>query len=162
MGGNNSRASNKTESQRKENKKIPRLDTKSLNFIKREVDFTDEEIEGWYEEYHNSLRQGKSELTREEFKKVYNTLFQGDASDFAEQVFRTFDKNGNDYVDFQEFVVGLCMSGSSDLNRKLEWAFKMYDINEDGCISREEMRRIITVRNFKLHFGVKLSCMTLL
>ena len=76
---------------------------------------------------------------------MYNSLFAGDASDFAEQVFRTFDTDGNGTVDFKEFIVGLCVSGSTDFNTKLTWAFQMYDLNGDGFISWDEMRHMISV-----------------
>ena len=79
---------------------------------------------------------------------MYNSLFPGDASDFSENVFRTFDANGDDKVDFREFIVGLSQSGSSDLQTQIDWAFRMYDINRDGYISWDEMRHIISVSHF--------------
>lgn len=107
------------------------------------VDFSSEEIKEWHREYRKSLKSGKKELTKEEFKKVYNSLFAGDASDFAENVFRTFDLDQDGKVDFKEFITGLSESGSSKLQRKLRWAFRMYDINGTGYITWEEMRHII-------------------
>ena len=98
-----------------------------------------------HREYRKSLKSGKKELTKEEFKKVYNSLFAGDASDFAENVFRTFDLDQDGKVDFKEFITGLSESGSSKLQRKLRWAFRMYDINGTGYITWEEMRHIIAV-----------------
>ena len=91
------------------------------------------------------MKAGQTELTKEEFIKVYNSLFVGDASDFAEQVFRTFDTDKSGTVDFKEFLVGLCVSGSTNFNTKLQWAFQMYDINGDGYIAWDEMRHIISV-----------------
>ena len=106
-----------------------------------------------YEEYQKSLGSGKKELTRKEFKRVYNSLFAGDASDFAEHVFRTFDADGSGSVNFKEFVVGLCVSGSTDLETKLKWAFTVYDIDGNGYIDKDEMRHIISVRGFFLSIG---------
>lgn len=120
------------------------LSPQSLKDLQNCVDFTPEEIENWYEEYQNSLGSGKKELTRKEFKRVYNSLFAGDASDFAEHVFRTFDADGSGSVNFKEFLVGLCVSGSTDLDTKLKWAFTVYDIDGNGKIDKEEMRHIIS------------------
>ena len=98
-----------------------------------------------HNEYRKKLSSGKKELTKTEFRRVYNSLFAGDASDFAEHVFRTFDVNKDGKVDFREFVIGLSVSGSAELDKKLEWAFRMYDVNETGYITWDEMRQIIAV-----------------
>lgn len=125
-------------------KSKPKLSPQTLNDLKKDVEFTSEEIKSWYKEYRHSLRSGKKELTKEEFKNVYNSVFPGDASDFAEHVFRTFDVDGNGTVDFKEFLVGLSMSGSTDLQAKLKWAFTVYDIDGNGHIDRDELRHIVS------------------
>lgn len=122
------------------------LSPQSIQELRKDVDFSADEIRAWYKEYLTSLRGGQEELTMEEFKNVYNTLFIGDASKFAEHIFRTFDKDGNGTVNFKEFLIGLCVSGSeSSTDIKLKWAFNMYDINGDGYISRLEMKEIVEV-----------------
>ncbi|XP_053394757.1 neurocalcin-delta-like isoform X2 [Mercenaria mercenaria] len=120
------------------------LNPESLQQLRNEVNLSPEEIQAWYKEYLTSLRGGQQELTRDEFKKVYNSLFIGDASKFAEHVFRTFDKDGSGTVNFKEFLIGLCVSGSDTNNEvKLKWAFNMYDINGDGFINKSEMKEIV-------------------
>ncbi|KAL3848392.1 hypothetical protein ACJMK2_019251 [Sinanodonta woodiana] len=108
-----------------------------------EVDFTTNEIQEWYEDFKSRLEPGQKELTTKQFKQVYDSLFQGDATEFAEHVFRSFDTNRNGTVDFKEFIIGLCISGSSNFHSKLRWAFNMYDINGDGFITKDEMQQII-------------------
>lgn len=119
------------------------LNPSNMKQLREQVDFSEKEICTWYSEYRNSLRDGHTELTKREFMDVYNSLFVGDASAFAEQVFRSFDKNKDGTVNFQEFLVGLCVSGSSNQETKLKWAFTVYDINGDGYITRSEMLHII-------------------
>ncbi|XP_071144206.1 neurocalcin homolog [Mytilus edulis] len=108
-----------------------------------DVEFSKEEIQDWYKDFRQYLRQGETELDKTAFIKVYNSLFYGDASEFAEQVFRTFDHDGNNSVDFKEFILGLCLSGSENAEKKIKWAFNMYDIDQDGYISKEEMTHIL-------------------
>ncbi|XP_069127867.1 neurocalcin homolog [Argopecten irradians] len=104
-------------------------------------EYNNEEIQTWYDEFKASLPRGQSSLPMEAFIKVYNRWFEGDSANFAERVFRVFDTDGNGQVDFKEFMMGIYVSGSPmDEERKLDWAFRMYDMNGDGYISREEMQ----------------------
>lgn len=45
---------------------------------------------------------------------------------------------------FQDFVTGLSILSRGSLDEKLRWTFSLYDINGDGCITREEMTDIVT------------------
>ena len=111
------------------------------------VDFSSDEIKEWYEHYRMSLTPGNTQLSREDFVRVYNKLFCGDATAFAEHVFRSFDKDRNGMVDFKEFVLGLYLSGCTDQEKKWDWAFSVYDVDGDGYITRMEMARIIQVKS---------------
>lgn len=41
-------------------------------------------------------------------------------------------------------MLGLSTISRGSPTEKLQWTFNLYDINGDGCITREEMQEIIT------------------
>jgi len=48
-------------------------------------------------------------------------------------------------LNFREFVIGLSLSTKGDFDEKLYWAFRLYDVDGNGFISRAEMKDIVSV-----------------
>uniref|UniRef100_A0A3Q3WJ13 Guanylyl cyclase-activating protein 2 n=1 Tax=Mola mola TaxID=94237 RepID=A0A3Q3WJ13_MOLML len=80
-----------------------------------------------------------------EFKRFFGVDPTGEAAEFVENMFRAFDKNGDNTIDFLEFVAALNLVFRGDLEHKLRWSFKVYDKDNNGYVDRVELRSIIDV-----------------
>ena len=53
----------------------------------------------------------------------------------------TLDRNNDGVINFEEFLIGLSVLSRGSVNEKLEWIFDLYDIQKDGVITVDEVRR---------------------
>ncbi|ELT97883.1 hypothetical protein CAPTEDRAFT_94946 [Capitella teleta] len=108
--------------------------------------FSEQDICQWHQTFKKDFPSGQ--LNIEQFKDIYVQHFpNGDASSFAEHVFRTFDKNKDQYLDFREFLTAISITAHGDPVERLRWAFRMYDIDGNGFVSKEECEEIISAMN---------------
>lgn len=119
-----------------------KLSQEDLSMLLRCTRFDKTELQRWYKEFARDCPSMK--LDQEEFKKIYRQFFpKGDSDRFASFVFGVFDANKDNSIDFKEFITALSITSRGTLDEKLDWAFRLYDINGDGFISRQEMLKII-------------------
>ncbi|XP_063970177.1 neurocalcin homolog [Lytechinus pictus] len=124
------------------NKPSNDLKPEALNDLRKQTDFTEEELKQWYADFKKA--SSKDYLTKADFKKLYSQYFpSGDATKFTEHVYRTFDSNRDGSISFREFMCGMSVLARGTVDEKLSWIFSMYDINKDGYISRPEMLEIL-------------------
>ena len=48
-------------------------------------------------------------------------------------------------MDFMEYVAALSLVLKGEVQQKLRWYFKLYDVDGSGCINRDELLLIIKV-----------------
>ena len=85
---------------------------------------------------------GTIELT--ELKQVMLQLGQNPAEEDLIEMMRLVDVNGDNEIDFDEFLVMMNMrSGERDTEAELLEAFKLFDLDGSGTISREELSTLM-------------------
>lgn len=124
------------------NTKAVELTNEDLEFLKRNTDYDDATIRDWYAGFKQDCPSGR--LSRSKFLEIYSMFFTtGNPEKFCDHVFRTFDADNNGHIDFKEFLLAIGVTGSQSSEERLKWAFRMYDINGDGKIDRNEMVKIV-------------------
>ncbi|KAI4829746.1 hypothetical protein KUCAC02_001419 [Chaenocephalus aceratus] len=93
-------------------------------------------------------------LSLHEFKRFFGVAATGEASDYAESMFRAFDRNRDNTIDFLEFVAALNLVFRGELEPKLRWSFKVYDRDCNGYVDRDELKAIIN-SIYKIKKGTK-------
>ncbi|XP_007885945.2 guanylyl cyclase-activating protein 2 [Callorhinchus milii] len=78
-----------------------------------------------------------------EFKRFFNISDNCEASEYVDNMFRVFDKNGDNTIDFLEYVAALNLVLRGKLEHKLKWSFKVYDRDGNGSVDKKELKEII-------------------
>lgn len=126
--------------------KIRELSDEDVDFLKTHTKYDEQTIREWYEGFKVDCPSGR--LSRKKFIDIYRTFFPtGNPEKFCDHVFRTFDTDNSGHIDFKEFLMAIGITASSSGEERLKWAFRMYDINNDGGIELTEMTKIVKVRN---------------
>ena len=84
-------------------------------------------------------------VTRSKFKSVYfrHRKRTKGAELYLDNVFRAYDTDNNHTVDCDEFITVLGMHCRGTTEEKLLWMFKVFDMNNDGYITKTEMLCIV-------------------
>ncbi|XP_020503290.1 guanylyl cyclase-activating protein 2-like [Labrus bergylta] len=80
-----------------------------------------------------------------EFKKMFGVQTGTPESDYMDNIFRAFDMNNDNTMDFIEYVAALNLVLRGKLEDKLRWSFKVFDSDDNGYLDRSELRKIVKI-----------------
>ena len=122
--------------------RICKLSNKEMKLLMDSTHLKKKELQKWYKDFMKDCPSGK--LTKRIFEDIYRQLFPfGNPSKFASFVFKVVDQNADGFISFTEFITAVTTAANGTVDAKLEWAFSIYDLDNDGYITREEMFQIV-------------------
>ncbi|XP_078276631.1 guanylyl cyclase-activating protein 2 [Rhinoraja longicauda] len=95
----------------------------------------------WYKRFVTECPSGTRFF--HEFRRFCGVLDNEEAAEYIENMFRAFDKNGDNTIDFLEYVAAFNLVLRGNLEHKLKWTFKVYDKDGNGCIDKTELLEIV-------------------
>jgi len=78
-------------------------------------------------------------LKRETFDGLMHSMFEINHLPTLEGLFRAFNIQSANFVERSEWIRGLSIMTRGSFEERIEFAFKVYDMDEDGELEREEM-----------------------
>lgn len=123
-------------------KAVSKLSKDDLNQLRQKTYFDKRELQQWYKGFLRDCPSGQ--LSEEEFSKVFKQFFPfGDPTDYCHYLFKLFDTDNSKYIDFKEFIIALSITSRGDIDQKLEWSFRLYDLDKSGKVGYANVLTVI-------------------
>eukprot|EP01137_Pigoraptor_chileana_P035838 Opistho-2@30495 len=115
-----------------------------LDELAKHTHFSRLDLDGLHARFkHFTPPPHAEKIDRAKFRDVLHDLFDIDDSLLMDRVFRTFDRDNDNMISFDEWIAGLSVILKGTLDEKLKFCFNVYDLNGDGYISKEEMFQML-------------------
>ncbi|KAH6577962.1 hypothetical protein BASA62_000559 [Batrachochytrium salamandrivorans] len=121
--------------------------------LHRETHFDEIELEALYEQYRSlsTVDSAEGGVVKDTYFKCLGPLgFEKNL--IAERIFAFFDQDRDGIINFKELVCGLSILCKGNLDERIHYAFQGYDLDGDGFVSRDELRRM-----FKAYFNMSMA-----
>eukprot|EP00736_Rhodelphis_marinus_P010772 Rmarinus@m.7424 len=118
------------------------LKRKELKTLSDTTNFTLDEIKALYKHFQDisSAEVDDGVIDKAEFQK---SLGLRDGL-FVDRMFGLFDANGDQEINFREFIVGLSVfCPRAEVKDKMKFSFQVYDFDGDGYITKEELKQML-------------------
>ena len=99
-------------------------------------------MEEYWTQFLTDNEDGK--MNKEELIKYLSQVYpEKDISKIADHIFNVFDQDMNGVIEFPEFAFVYHTLKTKSGKAKLKEFFRVFDVNNDGFICREEMKRLV-------------------
>lgn len=114
-----------------------------LSTLCRTTSFSRKQLQHFYRCFKQLCPDGL--ITAEHFCDMYAQLFPfGGSDNYAKLVFGVLDKTQCGQVTFDDFIHNMATLVNGTDRDRLCWVFSLYDVNNDGFVSEDEMCEVIT------------------
>jgi len=121
--------------------KPTRYKPQTVDQMAKETKFSKGEVKDLYRAFKGDCPTGI--IDEAKFKEVYQSLFPlGESAKYAHLVFKSIDRENKGGITFGDFMDFLSVISKGSQRDKILWTFNFYDVNRDGCISRDEMMKV--------------------
>ncbi|XP_023339688.1 Kv channel-interacting protein 4 isoform X2 [Eurytemora carolleeae] len=115
-----------------------------IKHLCQETGFSESELKRLYRGFKNECPTGV--VDEENFHNIYTHLFPwGEESyhpyicSYSHYLFSTLDQGDRGIITFEDFVLALSLLYHGTEEEKIEWTFKLYDLNGDGLLQKDEL-----------------------
>mmetsp|Transcript_36379 Transcript_36379/g.67226 ORF Transcript_36379/g.67226 Transcript_36379/m.67226 type:complete len:181 (-) Transcript_36379:230-772(-) len=121
------------------------LSEKQIEEMKGLTSFSEEDVKKLFKRFRKLDKDHTGGLNVEKFLAIPNL----EHNPLVKRVVDTFDDDKNGVIDFQEFIKNISIFASKQTEgkdeEKTKFAFRMYDVNNDGFISNGDLFTILKI-----------------
>ena len=118
------------------------LNKRDLEYLSTHTQMSKEEIHSRHDQFVIKHPDGK--IPKDEFLSILRDCYSDcNIKKLDDYVYRMYDKNKDDFVDFKEFTLVLYMLSSGSPEEKLLQIFDIFDHNRTGFISNLAMTKMV-------------------
>lgn len=112
-------------------------------------------IKEWYKAFMTNYPTG--EMTPDELHSLYKLYFPyGDCRDFSDRLYKLFTSETCPKMTFDVFLKALSVTTCTEMDDKLDWTFRFYDLDGNNEVTYDEMVSAVGIVYRMVHPVVKL------